>query len=144
MLKTKAPPIVLSRGTILKSNPFGVPHSVDFMQYELRPGDDKLIIHVPPQLTLYEIFADIRELLKKVSFADILEPCPFATCTTLIFRLFQAEVSLTGFGGKVFEVTENLLTEYFSSLTRDIGSTPPIGFFRCRIQKKFLKYLLFD
>lgn len=86
------------------------------IRYEINSEQDYVVLHVPPQMTLTQVFADIRERLKTLSFAHIFDLMSFPTCVMTIIKLVQAGVSVSSLNGPIFAPTETVITNYFRTL----------------------------
>ena len=105
---------MLTRDNVTLGSVYAPLNNTYLIRYQLEA--DKLTLHVPPQLQLSEIFADIQALLNKITFAHVLESFSFITCTQIIIKLFTSGLEVGDFSDKIFKGGEKIITPYFQSL----------------------------
>ena len=110
--------IVLTRDSVIHPPVYASLNAIYNIKYELNADTDKLVLHVPSNLSLNEVFADIREMLQKLTFADVFDRLSFGTCTSIIIKLVSAGVTMADFSGYIFKAVEDILLNYFSELVR--------------------------
>lgn len=97
--------------------------------YELNETAGTIVLHVPHNLTVVEIFDDLKIFLAKIQFAHIFQLLSFPACTFLIFRLLWAGIKFNSLQDKIWTIdTAPIFEKIFNEIIQEHTNLTPVEF----------------